>query len=155
MSSRSSKKILKKLSLRDLKKVFELSNDPVVRKWSLKKSRISIAKHKIWFKHELYRNNFFYKFVCGLKTFGIIRLSLKKKKYFLSYLIASEFRGRNLGSKMIKLFTNKIRKNRKIEIDKVFAVSFKKNISSNKTLKKSGFLIHRKTNNKNIYILNI
>ena len=61
-------------------------------------------------------------------------------------MISKEYRGKGLGTIMIVKALNKI--NKKV----IYAKSFSKNYSSNKTLINSGFKIFNKKQNINLYV---
>lgn len=142
---------LSRVKVADLNLIFELSNQKTVRKWSFNKSNIDYENHKTWFKNILNKKNFFFwKFINQSKCYGVVRFEKKNKYYNLSYLISEGRRGHNLGSKMIIAALKKIiKKNSKIRIQ---AKSYIKNISSNKTLIKSGFKLKNKNKNINTYV---
>ena len=142
---------LSRVKAADLNLIFELSNQKTVRKWSLNKSKIDYENHKKWFKNILNKKNcFFWKFINQSKCYGVIRFEKKHKYYNLSYLISEGRRGHNLGSKMIIAALKKIvKKKSKIRIQ---AKSYIKNISSNKTLIKSGFKLKNINKNINCYV---
>ena len=142
---------LSRVKAADLNLIFELSNQKTVRKWSLNKSKIDYENHKKWFKNILDKKNcFFWKFINQSKCYGVIRFEKKHKYYNLSYLISEGRRGHNLGSKMIIAALKKIvKKKSKIRIQ---AKSYIKNISSNKTLIKSGFKLKNINKNINCYV---
>ena len=73
---------------------------------------------------------------------GLIRIENVRKNFKLSYQISSNFRGRGLGTKMINIAIRKLRK--KIPKAVIYANSFSQNISSHKTLIKSGFKVREK-----------
>ena len=136
-----------KIKISDSDLVLKLSNEKKVRKWSLNHKKIKHSDHLRWLKSKLRNKNFyFWKFVNTSKCLGLVRIEKKNRKYFLSYLISKEYRGKGLGTIMIVKALNKI--NKKI----IYAKSFSKNYSSNKTLINSGFKIFNKKQNINLYV---
>jgi predicted acetyltransferase len=135
------------IKLKDLKLVFSFSNEKDVRKWSLKKKKILLKDHIIWFKKRS-KEKYFYKFIYNKKCCGLIRIDKSKNKYYLSYLISSKYRGKKFGVIMITKFLKKIKKKK---IKNIYAVSFVNNVASNVTLFKSGFEIFRVDKKLNIY----
>ena len=142
---------LSKVSDTDLNLTFNLANEKVARKWSLNPSKIKYLGHFRWLKKKLKKKDFyFWKLMKKSKCFGLVRIEKIKKKYELSYLISQKFRGKRLGSKMINLATKRILRIK--PKTKIFAKSFVKNISSNKTLLKSNFIFVKKNKNINLYV---
>lgn len=143
---------LSEVLIADLQLIFDLTNEKTVRRWSFNPSKIKYTNHKKWLKKKLKKKEFyFWKLIKNSECCGLIRIELIKKKYELSYLISRKFRGKNLGSKIINLAIKKICK-KKSKANRIFAKSFIKNISSNKTLLKSGFRLIRKNKNINYYV---
>ena len=142
---------LYKINIKDIKSVFDLSNDKTVRKWSFNKNKIKYKEHEKWFKKRI-KQKYFFKLKNKDNICGIIRLDKNKKKNYLSYLISKKYRKNRLGIKMIKLFIKILKRSR---LKKVYAISYKKNISSNLTLLKSNFRFLEGKKNINIYYLNI
>ena len=140
---------LKKVNNSDADLIFDLLNETKVRKWSLNKKKIKYSDHLDWLRLRLKKKNFyFWKFKKKTKCIGLIRIEKKNKKYFLSYLISREYRGKGLGKKMILKAMNKMKKNK----NRVYAKSYLKNYSSNKTLTNSGFKFLNKRKNINLYV---
>tara|TARA_Y100000817_G_C16816738_1_gene526882 strand:+ start:67 stop:531 length:465 start_codon:yes stop_codon:yes gene_type:complete len=125
-------------TIHDLDLIFTWSNDKQVRKNSFNNSKIRYSNHKIWFKKNIKKKSIFI-FANGKKLLGLIRISDFNKGIKISYSISKENRGKNLGSKMINFFCNKLKKNRKFKKKKVYAFVIKKNNASKKTLLRSSF----------------
>ena len=135
------------IKLKDLKLVFNFSNEKDTRKWSFKKKKILLKDHKIWFKKRS-KENFFYKFIYNKRCCGLIRIDKLKNKNYLSYLISPKYRGKKFGVIMITKFLKKIKKQK---IKNIYAVSYVNNIASNVTLLKSGFKIFKVSKKLNTY----
>ena len=143
---------LSKISIEDLQLTFDLINEKTVRRWAFNPSKIKYKIHEKWLKKKFKKKEFyFWKLVKKTECLGLVRIELIKEKYELSYLISKKFRGKNLGLQMINLAIKKIYK-KKSKIKNIFAKSFIKNVSSNKTLLKSGFKLFRKNKNTNYYV---
>lgn len=125
-------------TIHDLDLIFTWSNDKQVRKNSFNNSKIKYSNHKIWFKKNIKKKSIFI-FANGKKLLGLIRISDFNKGIKISYSISKENRGKNLGSKMINFFCNKLKKNRKLKKKKIYAFVIKKNNASKKTLLRSSF----------------
>ena len=114
-------------------------NDFTVRKWSfINPQTIDPNVHKRWFKKKLKDKNVrIWIMEKQNRPCGQIRFERSNNQIVLHYLIASEFRGQNLGSKMIMMAVNKT-------CDewfgkKIFAYTVPKNVASIKSLEKAGF----------------
>lgn len=96
-------------SLDDLNNVFNLSNDLVVRQNSFNSDLIPFDSHVLWFKQKINDKNSIF-FVIKTKTndfVGCTRFdkdfSEKKKfEYVMTIHLVEDFRGKGLGSKLIK-----------------------------------------------------
>ena len=123
---------------KDMDLIYIWSNDKLSRINSFNKSKIIYANHKLWFK-KLLKKKSIYIFTKNKRPFGLVRFSNFNKGIKISYLISTKNRGHSLGSKMISLFCEKIKKSRKFNYKKIYAFTIKNNVASNKTLTKSGF----------------
>ncbi len=123
---------------KDMDLIYIWSNDKLSRINSFNKSKIIYANHKLWFK-KLLKKKSIYIFTKNKRPFGLVRFSNFNKGIKISYLISPKNRGHSLGSKMISLFCEKIKKSRKFNYKKIYAFTIKNNVASNKTLTKSGF----------------
>ena len=142
-------KKFKKVELRAFKNtdkyfLFNLVNDPSVRFSSLKTNKIKFHNHIRWLNN-LKRNkkNKLEILKCNDLKIGQIRLEKKQNFYNLDYSISNEFRRMGFGSKMIKLAI------KKFKLQEIKAQTRANNISSIKTLEKSGF--KRISKSKGIY----
>ena len=98
---------LRRASESDLLLVFEWINDPIVRNASYQKDPIPIENHSRWFKGKLRDENCFY-FILEAdgKEAGQIRFDKVDNTFHISYLIAGEHRGKQLGYRILALGEN-------------------------------------------------
>lgn len=101
---------LRKAVTEDSKKVFELSNDPAVRKQSINKNQISWDEHSNWFQNKINDKNylFFLAFDKEDNFIGQIRFQIKDNSATVSISITKEFRGKGLSKKIIKAGCTKL-----------------------------------------------
>ena len=142
---------LEEASYNDKFFLFKLVNDTQVIKNSLGNKFINFKEHEKWFDKIMYKKDskiFIYK--TSKHRFGQVRLDkISKQKNLITYSIANEFRGRNIGFLMLNSAL-------KIKFFKgpLYAIVKKHNHASNKIFKKLGFeLIKTDKKNKNIYYL--
>lgn len=105
----------KKLQIRlatldDMKDVFELSNDDVVRENSINQNKIRWEDHVKWFENKISDDNSVFYIASYLDSFvGYARLdkSLKENKWIITIHLKSDFRNRGLGKILINLILSK------------------------------------------------
>ena len=152
----SSSKITKnaklvKVSNKDKFFLFKLVNDSQVIKNSLANKFIDFHEHEKWFKEKLVnKNSKIFIFKNLNHKIGQIRFDkVSKNKTFITYSVANEFRGEDLGYQMLKLALEK-----KIFQNSLYAYVKKKNHSSIKIFKKLGFeFLKNSQKNQSIYHL--
>ena len=132
---------LKKASNKDIFFLFKLVNDPEVIRNSITKKNINFKNHNQWFKKSLQKKN---TSILIFKTtnhkLGQVRFDTNSKKQtFITYAVANEFRGANVGYKMLNLAIkkNSFKTN-------LYAIVKKNNEASKKIFKKLGFLLFKK-----------
>ena len=119
--------------------LFDWINDPDVRKWSFNKNSITLDVHKIWFKQKFDNVNVLMWIFEVISTpAGLVRLEKDNSEVVLNYLIASQFRGKGLASKMLKMAMNEVRSH--WQNIKVFAYTFPENIATKNHWKKLVFI---------------
>ena len=115
------------------KTIFEINNDPFVRKYSVNSKRFSFEKHSKWLKKVLNEKKETIFLVIKKKIIiGLIRLKVKKNKNYLSWSVKRSHRGKNYGKKMLKMYVD-------INKKKYFAKIKKNNIPSIKICEYAGF----------------
>ena len=127
---------LKKISIEDKFFLFKLVNDPKVIKNSLTKRITNFNEHHRWFEKAKKKEN---TNILIFKTInhklGQVRFDkISKKKTFITYSIANEFRGKNIGFKMLDMALKK-----NSYKTPLFAIVRKKNDASSKIFQKLGF----------------
>ena len=144
---------LRKVNINDEDLLFRWTNDYDVRKRSFNKKSISLDDHKTWFKRKLSDENVLI-WILEDKNIpaGMVRLEKEDNEFFLNYLIAPEFRGKKLASKMLGMAMKKLNDHWKNV--KVLAYTLPENIASIKSLERAGFSLKESTVYKNCYILN-
>ena len=122
------------------KLIWRINNDKDSRMYSKNKKNFSYKHHLKWFKQTIKGNKeLLYIARKEKKIIGIIRQIKKENKFFLSWALLREFRGKNYGTRLVKEFLKK----NKITY---FAVVHRLNIKSIIICKKVGFKFLRKKN---------
>jgi len=146
------KLILRPANEKDDVLLFEWANDPAVRKWSFINSRpIELDVHRKWFNKKMDDTDIRI-WIMEKQNLpcGQIRVEKSDNRAVLHYSIASDFRGENLGTKMLKLAVKKSCNEWKgIEI---LAYTVPKNIASSKSLEKAGFKLKSSGRKGNCFI---
>lgn len=94
----------------DMKTVFDLSNDELVRENSFNSEKIEWEKHQIWFRNKLSDGNcIFYlaKDFSG-KLISQLRFDKTDEEGDISISVARDFRGKGHGTKILKLVSEKV-----------------------------------------------
>lgn len=90
--------IIRKAELRDMQRVFELSNDPLVRANSIHAEPITWATHEKWFANALVNPRL--KFYLAESTdgalIGQVRFEEREDGWLVSISLTAEFRGKGL-----------------------------------------------------------
>ena len=90
--------IIRKAELRDMRVVFELSNDPLVRANSIHSELIDWTTHEKWFANALVnpRLKFYIAESTGGALIGQVRFEGREDGWFVSISLAAEFRGKGM-----------------------------------------------------------
>lgn len=127
----------------DLIDVFNLSNDPVVRQNSLSQKLISLENHIDWFKNMIIsEKNIFYVVKDNMDNFiGQVRFdkNLDQNLYTISISLAQDYRGKGLGTKIIKKASKELSQEKSSA--KIYAFVKNSNHSSIKSFIKAGYRI--------------
>lgn len=100
---------LRSVCLSDVDLIYEWANDPETRMNSFSTNNIPYADHVEWFRKKLASpGTLFYVLRSGSDDVGQIRLELEGDSALISYSIASRFRGRGFGKKIIHLAEEKL-----------------------------------------------
>ena len=133
--------------------VFNWSNDLEVRKNSINKNKISYKEHQSWFYSKINDKNSFIwiYFIKKNQPAGLVRFERKSNKYFVSYLLDYNYRGKNISKTMLIAAIDKFIKI-KPRLKKIFAKVIKDNLISLKVMKSAGFrLINNNAIIKKLY----
>jgi len=128
----------------DAKDVFSLSNDSEVRKNSFNTNVITWEDHIKWFKNKIVSEGcvFFVIRSDENKFIGQIRfdsITEEKKTYIVSISVHKDFRGKGLGSKLLKESIDRLFDN--FDAKKIYAYIQEINKPSLKTFNKIGYKI--------------
>ena len=131
----------------DVKKIFELSNDPIVRQNSFNSDLIKWEDHIKWFKNKIKDKDCVYFIVedeagefIGQVRFD--RLLDVQDEYFIGISISENFRGMGLGSLILKDTSNRLLQDYKAR--KINAYIRDANSVSIKSFLRTGYKVHKK-----------
>lgn len=120
-------------NINDMKNVFELSNDDVVRKNSIHKEKIEWENHVNWFENRI-KNNFFY-IIETLNNNFIAQVRIDQgDENTISISICEKYRGKKLASYIIKKCSEKSK------LKNITAYISINNIASKKAFEKAGYI---------------
>lgn len=124
----------------DVKIIFELSNDSVVRQNSINKDLISWDNHIDWFQKKLRDVNYIiYLIFCKNVFVGQTKFEIDNDKAIVSISIDTAFRGKKIASRILQLACEKLFHDFK-EIKNVFAYIKPENVPSIRSFHKAGFI---------------
>ena len=133
--------IIKNATIKDMKEIFELSNDELVRQNSINQEKILWNNHIKWFHKRITLNNPFYVIrALNDKLIGQVRID-KKDEAVISISITHEFRGKNLAAKIIKDCSVKS------NLSPIYAYIKPDNIASQRAFKKAGYIYNSTADN--------
>ncbi len=92
--------IVRKASIEDTERIWEIRNHPLSRKESLNTEKIPLADHISWFSAKYLANSKdnCYVLEVGNKTVGYCRLDFQNDKYIVSIAIDPDHHGKGLGT---------------------------------------------------------
>lgn len=126
----------------DMEKVFELSNDDIVRANSINQEKIKWEDHVEWFKNRIKKTTEPFYIVESEKKEFIAQVRFdKKEEIIISISITESFRGKGLASKIIKECSEKS------GFKKIIAFVKEENFASQKAFLKAGFVLKEKEDN--------
>lgn len=106
---------LHKAKLEDMMDVFNLANDPEVRKNSFNQKQINLEDHKIWFNKKISDQNCLLLISKINDDFvGSIRFeqdTINQENYNISIQISKKFRGKKIAEPLLRLAINEFLKN--------------------------------------------
>lgn len=132
---------IKLATIEDMKDVFDLSNDELVRVNSFNQEKIEWESHQKWFKNKINNENCIF-YIVKEKDKLVAQVRFDKmdiNEYDISISIAPSFRGKGYGSIILKSASEKvvIEKN----IKKISAYVKNENIASKNIFKKAGYIL--------------
>jgi len=140
---------LRKVTENDIDLLFKWANDPMVRENSFNSEPIEYEEHKNWFNDKLKSNQSWIYILEKNKTpAGQIRIDIEEEKGVINYSIAKNFRGEGLGTKILKLVTERVKKD-DLPIEKLEGEVKSGNIPSIKCFRKAEYKEEKKND---IYI---
>ena len=128
---------IRKAESKDVDLLYNWSNDELVRKQSFTSNSIPYSTHCKWFNGKLESNRSFIFIVETDKNpVGIVRFESEEESSTIGISIDKLFRGKGLGSEMIKIGVNEYFKEKELPI---LASIKKDNMASIKSFEKAGF----------------
>ncbi len=124
----------------DIRKVFDLANDPTVRNNSFTKSKIEFNDHQIWFQKKIKDPTCFFFIIEETNSenfIGYVRYENKNDEWTTSIAIHEKYRGKGIGSEILKNTIKIILK--KIENPLIVAWVNENNIGSMKNFYNANF----------------
>ncbi len=142
---------LKIATIQDMKDIFELSNDDLVRKNSFNQKKIEWEEHQVWFKNKINdKNSVFY--VVRKNNYLIAQVRFDKSnvdEFDISISISPNFRRQGYGKKILKLVSDKVISQYKIK--KINAYIKSENETSKKMFDKVGYILKQQSKDRNRY----
>lgn len=129
---------LRKADLGDMKNIYQLSNDPEVRKNSFKTDLIPLSDHEKWFKNKLMDEKSLF-IICEVEDefAAQIRFELEEESSVISISISKKYRGIGIGNPMVKEALKLLKNYSNVQLIKAYIK--KSNKGSLKFFEKSGF----------------
>lgn len=139
--------LIRLATIDDMKNVFDLSNDDVVRKNSINQEKIKWEDHIRWYENRIKRTEEPFYIVESLNKDFIAQVRFDKKdEHIISISISKDFRSKGLASKIIKRCSEE--SGRK----EIAAFVKEENIASQKAFVKAGYKFNSKDNGYLKYI---
>jgi spore coat polysaccharide biosynthesis predicted glycosyltransferase SpsG/RimJ/RimL family protein N-acetyltransferase len=134
---------LRRAQKRDIKDVFELSNEDYVRRYSINKNKILWDDHVKWFNNILEDNNVvFYVVTDWTDSFlGQIRFNLEKDTATVSISLSDKLRGRGLSKSLLKQSIDKLFVEEN-QVNEIIAHVSESNVASMKIFKGLNFKVN-------------
>ncbi|MCY1721044.1 GNAT family N-acetyltransferase [Prolixibacteraceae bacterium Z1-6] len=129
--------LLRKVEAKDSRYLFELANDALTRSNSFNTKEITWEEHQIWLGAKLNdAKSFLYIFSDEDINIGTVKIERKETETIIGVTVDSTFRGKGLGSILIKMACSEFWKQNK---DDIKAYIKKTNTGSVRTFEKAGF----------------
>lgn len=126
----------------DSKKIFDLSNDPIVRAQSINQSSIPPLEHQEWFIEKINDDNCLFLLALDKqeKLIGQVRFQIEYESAIVSISISNEFRGKGFSKDILIKACNKLFANHR-SVKKIIAYILPDNSPSIKGFKSAGFIL--------------
>lgn len=123
----------------DIHLLFEWVNDPEVRHNSFCQHEILYKEHEEWFTNMLASDHCdIYIFLVDEKPAGQFRFTFEENEVYFGYCLSKEYRGKGLGTKMVEIALQQVRKSNH-PVTKMIARVKYNNVASNKIFQTLGF----------------
>lgn len=134
------KLFLRKVTEDDMLILFNWANDPDVRKNAFHSETITLEEHTNWFKKLIMDDSQYqYILMCDDIAVGQIRLSLENNDSAeIDYSIASDYRGRGFGERILELIRLQVKKDIP-DLNKLIGRVKSGNIASESCFQSSGY----------------
>lgn len=137
------KVVISPITEADVKSVFNLSNQPSVRKNSFNEEVIDFNNHKKWFSNKLEdKNVIMLKAEYQQKFAGQARLEIDQESALVGVSVDQEFRGKGIGLDLLRAIITAAKKR---DIKKIDAFIKPENVASCKLFEKAGFVYNQET----------
>lgn len=145
---------IKIATIEDMKDIFDLSNEGLVRANSFNQEKINWEDHQIWFKNKLKDENCIFYLIKDVQNELIAQVRFDKinNEADISISITPKFRGKGYGAKIIEATSKKVFKEK--DIKKINAYVKKENIASQTIFEKAGFILKEENSDKMRYEYN-
>ena len=132
---------LRQASLDDMEHVFQLSNEPYVRKHSINPDLITWEAHVDWYKSKLLSKDYYFlvAYDSSDQFIGQVRFDIEQDIATISTSIANEFRGKKLATPLLVMATRLCWQHRNY-INRIYAYIKPDNNASVLAFKKAGFV---------------
>ena len=120
----------------DCERIFNLSNDPVVRNNSINKEKILWENHVKWFENRIKNINepFYIVETPDGDLIAQVRFNKENNENIISVSITKDFRGKGLGAEVIS------ESSQKTKLSPIFAYVKENNIASKRAFIKAGYI---------------
>ena len=119
---------------------FDWANEPLVRKNAHQQSIITWENHEKWFRDRLCSDSLMLVFFHGNIPVGQVRVDRDGEKGTIDYSVDANYRGRNLGSAMLKILITMLEKcGSRLYLS---AIVKPENVPSIRAFENSGFMFH-------------
>jgi len=136
------KTVVRKVGIKDIRAILNISNQPEVRKSSFNSKLITLEQHKKWFYSKINdQNHLFFVAEFNKKVIGQIRLEMNNNNNnnsLISISVSNKYRKKRIGLNMFKYMIKYI-KSRKLGIKSITAEIKKENTDSINFFRSIGF----------------